>query len=358
MANLVETILSNLPGNSGEMLGAAFGEQPDNMVKGLSGILPLLLSAFAGKAATGADLGGLTSLLQGALAGGNPLDNPGALLGGSPPSDGIGALASQLLGSNFGPVAATVASFFGLKGGTVQSLMSLAGPLIAGGVGKALGVTPTVDGLRRLLVSEKDSYEAALPGELRALVSPPVVTATPPPTSSVPPRKSTSWMWIAVLGLLFLAILAWLIFGLGDNSKQLVLADRATPESEVVETVPVVPAGAGVLTEDRAGLPALLVFFDVGASEVSADLAPSSADVQAYLNANADSRLSVSGYNDPTGDAAANEALALSRAEAVRDALVAAGVAADRIDLDRPADNTDTSDSYAAARRVEVTIKP
>ena len=55
--------------------------------------------------------------------------------------------------------------------------------------------------------------------------------------------------------------------------------------------------------------------------------------------------------------AKANAALAKTRAENVKAALVAAGFAADHVDLDKPAATTDTSESYAGARRVEVTVK-
>ena len=122
VANLFETILSSLPANTGDALGAALGDNPDASFKGLSAILPLLLASFAGKAASGGDLGGLLSTITGALGGGNPLDNPAALLNGTAPAGGIGGLASQLLGASMGPVSSTIAQIFGLKGSTVNSL--------------------------------------------------------------------------------------------------------------------------------------------------------------------------------------------------------------------------------------------
>ncbi|MCG2842817.1 OmpA family protein [Sandaracinobacter sp. RS1-74] len=352
MANLFDTILSSLPANTGDALGAAFGDSPDASFKGLSAILPLLLSSFAGKAASGGDLGGLLSSITGALSQGNPLDNPAALLSGGAPATGLGALASQLLGSNLGPVSSTVAQLFGLKGSTVNSLLTLAGPLLAGGIGKVLGPTPTVAGVRNLLLSEKDSYAAALPPELRRLIGPAPAAATP---HVVEEEKAGSgwWKWL-LLGLGLLGLLWWL-FGRGTKEEVV------TPEPVAVEAAPIepvaAPTGAGVVTEDRAGRPALVVFFDVGRSDVTNDLAPASSTVKSYVDSHPDARISVSGFNDPTGDAAANEALSKSRAEQVKAALVAAGFAADRIDLDKPAASTDTSDSYAAARRVEVTIK-
>jgi len=64
----------------------------------------------------------------------------------------------------------------------------------------------------------------------------------------------------------------------------------------------------------------------------------------------------VSGYTDSTGDAAANEALAKQRAEAVSAALKAAGIADDKIELKKPETLTG-SGGNAEARRVEVALQ-
>lgn len=354
MANLVETILSSLPANAGDALGDALGDDAGGSMKAVSAILPLLLSAFAGKAAAGADLGGLTSMISGALAGGNPLDNPAALLTADHGSSGIGGLAQQLLGAGAGPAVAAVAALFGLKGNSVNALMSLAGPLLAGGIGKVMGPTPSVPALRSMLVSEKASYEEALPPELRRLIAP---VEAPRPAAPEPERKSSGLLVWLLLGLGLLGLL-WYLFGRGHKEETVVAAPavEAVAPPAVVEPAPV-PAGAGVIAEDRVGKPALVVFFAVGESAVTNDLAGESGSLKAYVDANPASRVSVSGYNDPTGDAAANAELSKNRAEQVKAALVAAGFPADRIDLDKPVAPTDTSDSYAAARRVEVTVK-
>lgn len=356
MANLFETILGSLPANTGDALGAALGDSPDASFKGLSAILPLLLASFAGKAASGGELGGLLSTVAAALGQGNPLDNPAALLAGPPQQTGIGGLASQLLGPGMGPVSSTLAQMFGLKGGTVNSLLALAGPLIAGGLGKVLGAAPSEAAARNLLVSEKDSYVEALPPQLRSLIAPPVApaAAVAAPVEAAAAGGS-GWLKWVLLGLALLG-LAWYFFGRGKPEAPPTPVDTA-----VVETAPLepaaVPAGSGVIAEDRAGRPVLVVFFEVGRSDVTNDLQSASADVKSYLNSHPDAKLSVSGYNDPTGDAAANAALSKTRAEQVKAALVAAGFAGDRIDLDKPVAATDTSDSYAAARRVEVAVK-
>lgn len=64
----------------------------------------------------------------------------------------------------------------------------------------------------------------------------------------------------------------------------------------------------------------------------------------------------LSGFHDPSGDAAHNAALAKARAEAVRDALVAAGIEPQRVKLRKP-ETTVGSGSPEEGRRVEVRVQ-
>ncbi|EWS56236.1 proteobacterial sortase system OmpA family protein [Methylibium sp. T29] len=63
----------------------------------------------------------------------------------------------------------------------------------------------------------------------------------------------------------------------------------------------------------------------------------------------------ISGYHDATGDPDKNVELAKQRALAVRDALKAAGVAEDKIELKKP-EQLNAGDA-AEARRVEVKLE-
>lgn len=118
-----------------------------------------------------------------------------------------------------------------------------------------------------------------------------------------------------------------------------------------------VPAGAGVVAGEQSGKPSLTVYFDVGKREVSNDLAAQAATLKTYLAANAGSKLAVSGYNDPSGNAAANAELSKNRAQAVKAALVAAGIPDASVELVKPADTTAGGVTPEQARRVEVTIQ-
>lgn len=118
-----------------------------------------------------------------------------------------------------------------------------------------------------------------------------------------------------------------------------------------------IPEGAGVVAADVDGKPKLTVYFDSGKSDVTNDLAAAAAKVKAYIDANPTAKLAVSGYNDPTGNAAVNAEISKKRAQGVGKALEAVGIPATAIDLVKPSDTTDTSGDNTAARRVEVTIQ-
>ena len=123
-------------------------------------------------------------------------------------------------------------------------------------------------------------------------------------------------------------------------------------------TAEAIPTGAGLVSYMANGMPALKVYFDTGKTEVATEFADKSKDVMAYLKDNAGAKAIISGYNDPTGNAAANAELSKNRAKGVAAALKAAGAADDRVVLEKPADTTTGAAlSNAEARRVEVTIR-
>lgn len=117
------------------------------------------------------------------------------------------------------------------------------------------------------------------------------------------------------------------------------------------------PAGSAVVDLMSNGMPALKVYFDSGKTEVHADFAGKAADLVAFMKSNADVKAAISGFNDPTGDAAVNAELSKNRAKAVQAALVAQGIAEDRLLLEKPVEATGTAASNAASRRVEVVLR-
>ena len=100
------------------------------------------------------------------------------------------------------------------------------------------------------------------------------------------------------------------------------------------------------------------VYFAVGSSALPSEAGATLADVARAAMANTGTTISLSGYHSAAGTLAQNQELAKQRAFAVRDALVAAGVPADRIALDKPQQTeANIAGEDPKARRVEVSMK-
>jgi K(+)-stimulated pyrophosphate-energized sodium pump len=95
-------------------------------------------------------------------------------------------------------------------------------------------------------------------------------------------------------------------------------------------------------------------FFTTGKAELAAGAPAALADIVKGVAAG--KKAVVSGFHDASGDPAKNAELAKQRALSVRDALKAAGVAEDKIELKKPEQLTGSGDA-AQARRVEVVLQ-
>ena len=125
-------------------------------------------------------------------------------------------------------------------------------------------------------------------------------------------------------------------------------AAAAAPASAAQEATSA-PAAAAPAT----GLP-YQVFFATGDSSLDAEAQQTLKSAAEFLKAHPDAKVALSGFVDATGSAAVNEELAKKRAQAVRDALQAGGVSADRIDLRKPQAITAGQGSDREARRVDI----
>jgi cytochrome c oxidase subunit 2 len=116
------------------------------------------------------------------------------------------------------------------------------------------------------------------------------------------------------------------------------------------------PASGGsdsaAASQPQAALPAN-VYFETGKSTLPADAQAAVAAAADYAKAHPDAKFTLSGFTDATGSADLNAKLAKSRAQAVRDALKAAGIAEDHIILKKPETVTGGSDPKEA-RRVQI----
>lgn len=169
---------------------------------------------------------------------------------------------------------------------------------------------------------------------------------------------------VVVGAIILAALLAWWISSRSPaepdaSSVPVAVAPAAAPAPAPAPApvAQVIPDGAGVTTGERNGKPMLTVYFDTGKSDVTNDLATAAAAVKNYVANNTGAKLAVSGFNDPTGNAAANAELSKNRAQAVGKALEGAGIPAAAIEFVKPEAATDTQADMSNARRVEVVAK-
>ena len=144
-------------------------------------------------------------------------------------------------------------------------------------------------------------------------------------------------------------IVALLIVPLLPIATSTVGASHATPA--VSPTAVKAPsADAPSFTFDKG---VVKFYFATGKADLATGADAALAEVAKGVSAG--KRAVISGYTDATGDPAKNEELAKARAVAVSNALNAAGIGADKIDLKKPESITGSGDN-AEARRVEVTL--
>lgn len=101
-----------------------------------------------------------------------------------------------------------------------------------------------------------------------------------------------------------------------------------------------------------------VLLFASGSSALPGNAEANLAAIIAGLKSNTAAKAAISGYHSAAGSLATNQELAKKRAFAVRDALTAAGVAADRVVLEKPVQaEANLAGDDPKARRVEVSLR-
>jgi outer membrane protein OmpA-like peptidoglycan-associated protein len=145
------------------------------------------------------------------------------------------------------------------------------------------------------------------------------------------------------LGLIFLLVGAVVasVIGFGAYKARANAAKKVAP-----------PAAAADVASVKVENGVVKFYFASGKTELAQDGAKALADILAA--AKTGKKVGISGYVDPSGDAAKNAELAKQRAFAVRDLLTSSGVPEGQIVLVRPSDIKAGATSAAEGRRVEV----
>ena len=363
--NILELLNSGigkqLIGEAGKMLG----ESDSGIQSAVGSMVPALLGGMMSKAATPQGAGDLFKMVQGLNIDTGSLGNIAGLIGGAGGASALQSVGTTLLsgllgGDKANGLASALSSVAGIKPSSASSLLSLGAPLMMGVVKKMVGDGGLdASGLANALLGQKSNLQGinldpritgalgfnsmssmlgGLPnaaGDAARTAAAATGAAAAAGTSGL--RRLLPW----ILGALLLFLL-WNWF-----------SNRSKPEAVPVPAPAVeAPVAAPVTPPAAVTLPAS-VYFETGAAAIG-DEGKATINGAAAIVAAEGGNVAITGHTDKTGDPAANEELAKQRALAVRDALMAQGVAESSIVMQPPMFVTGAINDREA-RRVDIT---
>jgi outer membrane protein OmpA-like peptidoglycan-associated protein len=198
-----------------------------------------------------------------------------------------------------------------------------------------------------MFVSAKAAAASAAPAPLFAAAAPVAAPAAAPVA-----RASSRGLWVPLLLAVVGGLGVYAVIARGGAEP--VVAPAPVVEAAVVPEAPAVPEGAGVVSSMVDEKPVVSVYFDTSSTELSPDVVPALVVIKTWLVAHPTGKAVVMGYADPRGSAELNAELSKNRAFAVREALVADGIAEEAIEMRKPSDVTDETTSLANGRRVDI----
>jgi outer membrane protein OmpA-like peptidoglycan-associated protein len=147
------------------------GENADGTKSALGTAFPALLGSLVGKVNSSPNGAGeiFNAIKQGTAQGGwsDSISNVISGLSGGAPQGATQSLLGSLLGSKLGPVADFIASRSGIRGSSAMSLLGMAAPFLMGTIGKHVSSQGLdANGLGQLLGSQSQYLKDVLPSGL------------------------------------------------------------------------------------------------------------------------------------------------------------------------------------------------
>jgi len=421
MATLLES-LTSLTTPAVSRIAHRLGESDAAVARGIQTSVASVLGGLLTKSADVSGIHRIFDLITSRDNASGSVDDVSSLLGGlsSPSPSASGAtLLSTLFGSRVGSIGELVARAAGFKNPVSgASVLSVAAPLVLGYLGKrARDGSLNIGSLTSLLAGERDAILAAAPAGLTSLVDMSPSGARPvhiEPPRHVPDRdraayvgavsapvRSNRWLWplLALAALLLIWFTTMRSRGVDSavatgNVALDSAAARAraaapaanTAASDAASTLGAfgkkqLPGGVELNIPER-GIESNLIAFITDSSRPvndttwfnfdrlnfatgSASILPESEEqlnnIAAVLKAYPDVNVKVGGYTDNTGNAAANRTLSQQRANAVRQALIGKGIAANRLvaegyGSDHAVGDNATEEGRAQNRRIALRV--
>lgn len=171
-ANLLDALKGYITPEVISQASGMLGESESGVAKAMSAVFPALLNGMANKSGDANAMNEVMGLItNNSSATTSLLSNLPALFSGSSSNSGMMDLGSKFLGLIFGNklggVTDVIASFAGIRGGSANSLLSMAAPILLGYFAKN---NTSLSGLTSLLSSNKSLFASAAPAGLGSVL--------------------------------------------------------------------------------------------------------------------------------------------------------------------------------------------
>jgi len=375
-------ILDTLSGSVGkELIGQAsryLGESEAGTTSAVGALMPALLGGMMQKASTGQGASELFRMVTGSNIDTNMLGSLAGLFSGGSNTNALTSLGSSLGssligGDRMGALTSALALSSGIKPSSAASLLGMLLPLLFAFLKKWTGEKKLdASGLANLLLGQKDYLAKAnldpsiakalgfgsLSSLLGGLPSTLGSAAAAGAAAVGGAGRAAGHAATAAAGAAGAAATAgasgfrkWLPWIIGLIAAFLLWQFMSGPKPTAPTVSAPPPAAAPAPATMMAGLPTA-VFFETGSAMIGEEGRKKIASAAELIKKDG-MKVDITGYTDKTGDLAKNEELAKERAKAVREVLMAAGVAEANITMKPPAFVTG-GDNNEVARRVEI----
>jgi outer membrane protein OmpA-like peptidoglycan-associated protein len=348
-SNLIGVLRSAISPDLTSSISSVLGESEQGVSKAIDAAIPVVLKTISDRASTDKDF--VRTLISQATASG-VVDNITGLFKGDTGLLGKGSgMITSLLGNKSGVVSSVISSYANVKPSSVSTILSCITPLALGMIGRQ---TRDMDAgqIQAWLRSQDTAIHDSIPAGLN--VNSLISSNVHEPAPLAEPEKKTEGMPVWALPMLMMvtgAMLIWYFIGKVKTEKtepEVVSTTKAAPEAPPQKQALKVELPNGVVLDAyQGGIEDQLVrflkdsttvagkdtWFDfdnlnfaVGTAEISPESQVQINNIAAILKAFPKVKIKIGGYTDKTGDESANMTLSENRAEAVKAALVAAGV--------------------------------
>ena len=393
-SSLLDNVMSLLGPQVSGAIASQMGESSDVVQRGLEGGAAAILSGLASKVGDPGLISQIFSMLTGPQASGvlsgviaHPASAVTSEASASPLMDLGNRFLALIFGSRTAVVTDAIGQYAGMSGSKAGSLLSMAAPLVLGGLSKFLSNThATPSALAGALQSEAPHLQGLLPAGFRSLLG--ELPGAGAAAAVLPMAEGTTsrWLWPVVLLAAVMLMGLWFI----NRNKQPAMKETMQSAADTTSSTAsalgsfiktTLPSGVDLNTPEFGVENKLLAFlkddskpvddttwfnfdrltFDTGKATLESSSQEQLDNIAEILRAYPNVHLKIGGYTDNTGDAAANMALSAERAKNVMNEIIAKGIDESRLESEgygdqHPIGDNATTEGRQANRRIALRV--